>query len=89
MPTLSSMQKDPRFEPVILGPVEIFGVDSFSDWAVLFKFRIRTVAQRQGDIGREFRKRIRKALDAHGIDVPFPQRIVTVRHAPPEAPERQ
>jgi small-conductance mechanosensitive channel len=85
----ADMQKDPRFEPFILEPVEIIGVDSFSDWAVLFKFRIKTVAQRQGEIGREFRKRIGKALDAHGVQVPFPQRIVTVRHAPPDAPERQ
>jgi small-conductance mechanosensitive channel len=85
----ADMQKDPRFEPFILEPVEIIGVDSFSDWAVLFKFRIKTVAQRQGEIGREFRKRVRKALDAHGVQVPFPERIVTVRHAPPDAPERQ
>jgi small conductance mechanosensitive channel len=85
----AEMQEDPRFQPFILEPVEILGVDSFAEWAVLFKFRIKTVAQKQGDIGREFRKRIRQALDANGIEVPFPQRIVTVRHAPPEAAGRQ
>jgi small-conductance mechanosensitive channel len=30
-------------------------------------------------VGRELRKRIRKALDKNGVRVPFPERVVAVR----------
>ena len=40
---------------------------------------IKTVPQRQFEVGRELRKRIRQALDKNGIPVPFPERVVAVR----------
>jgi small conductance mechanosensitive channel len=78
----SDLQNDPRFGPFILEPVEILGVDAFTDWAVTMKFRIKTVPLKQWDVGREFRKRLKKALDHHGVEIPFPERIVTVRETP-------
>jgi len=30
-------------------------------------------------VGREFRRRIKKAFDARGIEIPLPQRVVYVR----------
>jgi moderate conductance mechanosensitive channel len=75
----AEMQKDPYFGPFILEPVEILGVDAFADWSVHLKLRVKTVPQRQWDVGRELRKRIRKALDMNGVRVPFPERVVAVR----------
>jgi small-conductance mechanosensitive channel len=66
------MQKDTRFGPFVLEPVEIMGVDSYDDWAMRLKFRIKTVPLKQWDVGREMRRRLRKALDAAGVRVPFP-----------------
>ena len=66
------LQADTRFGPFVLEPVEIMGVDSFDDWAVRLKFRIKTVPLKQWDVGRELRRRLRKALDAAGVHVPFP-----------------
>jgi small conductance mechanosensitive channel len=73
------LQADPAFAPWILEPVEILGVDAFGDWAVMLKLRIKTVPLKQWDVGREFRKRIRSRFAEENIEIPFPERVVTVR----------
>jgi small conductance mechanosensitive channel len=75
----ADLQKDPRYGVFILEPIEIMGVDAFTDWAVQIKLRIKTVPQRQHEVGRELRKRIRQAFDQNGVAVPFPERLVAVR----------
>lgn len=75
----ADLQADPRFTPFILEPLEILGVDAFADWSVTMKLRIKTVPLKQWDVGRELRKRIKRAFDRHGIEIPFPQRVVRVR----------
>ena len=67
-----TLRGDPRFSPFILAPVEIFGIDAFGDWSMQFKLRIKTMPLKQWDVGRELRKRIRVALDQHGVRVPYP-----------------
>lgn len=67
-----SLRADPRFTPFILAPVEIFGIDGFTDWSMQFKLRIKTMPLKQWEVGRELRKRIRAALDDNGVKVPFP-----------------
>jgi moderate conductance mechanosensitive channel len=74
------LQADPSFGPFILAPIEVLGVDAFTDWALLLKVRIKTVPLKQWDVGRELRRRIKKTFDAEGIEIPFPERIVTVRN---------
>jgi moderate conductance mechanosensitive channel len=73
----AEMQADPTYGPFILGPLEIQGVDAFADWWMVIKMRIKTVPLKQWDVGRELRKRIKKALDAHGIEMPSPARQPT------------
>jgi len=68
----AGLQKDDRFGPQILAPIEIVGVDAFGDWAVQLKLRIKTMPLKQWDVGRELRKRILKAFGEHGIEIPFP-----------------
>ena len=41
---------------------------------------LRTIPGAQWDVAREFRRRIKNRLDAEGIEIPFPQRTVHVRH---------
>jgi moderate conductance mechanosensitive channel len=77
--TAAALQADPEFGPSILAPLEIQGVDAFADSAVMMKMRIKTVPLKQWQVGREFRRRIKKAFDQHGIEIPFPQRVVTTR----------
>ena len=75
----AELQKDSHYGVFILEPIEIMGVDAFADWAVQIKLRIKTVPQRQYEVGRELRKRIRRAFDANKVAVPFPERLVAVR----------
>jgi moderate conductance mechanosensitive channel len=75
----AEMQADAAYAPWILDPVEVQGVDSFGDWSVIVKMRIKTVPLKQWEVGREFRKRLRRRFDQEGIQIPFPERVVTVR----------
>ena len=68
----ADLQADPAFGPSILEPIEVFGVDSFGDWSLKLKARIKTVPLKQWVVGRELRKRIVKAFVQHGFTIPFP-----------------
>jgi len=46
---------------------------------VTLKFRIKTRPLTQWEVGRELRRRVKKALDARGIRIPFPQMDVTLK----------
>jgi moderate conductance mechanosensitive channel len=71
--------QDPGFAPSILAPLEVLGVDAFKASEVTLRFRIKTLPLRQWDVGRELRRRIKKAFDAQGIQIPGPQMTVTIK----------
>ncbi|HET9491035.1 MAG TPA: mechanosensitive ion channel family protein [Methylomirabilota bacterium] len=68
------LRKDPRFGASILEPIEVFGVDDFKESEVTIKARLKTVPLQQWNVGREYRRRLKKAFDARGIEIPFPHR---------------
>lgn len=68
------MRQDPTFGSKILEPIEIFGVDDFGESQVTIKARIKTQPSEQWNVGREYRRRLKKAFDAQGIAIPFPHR---------------
>jgi small conductance mechanosensitive channel len=68
----AALQADPSFGPVILAPIEVLGVDAFSDWSVKMKARIKTVPLKQWEVGRELRRRIIKAFEQRGFAIPVP-----------------
>ncbi len=70
------LRSDPAYGPLMLEPLEIFGVDSFADSAVVIRGRIKTKPLQQWVVGREFLRRIKYAFDAAGIEIPFPHRTV-------------
>ncbi len=71
----AELQMDSSFAPYILEPLQVLGVEAFNDWSIVMKARIKTVPLKQGDVGRELRKRIRQAFDRHNIEAPFPGRV--------------
>jgi small-conductance mechanosensitive channel len=70
------LQADPDFKNKILEPLELFGVDQFGDSAVVIKARFKTKPIEQWGVGREFRRRLKKAFDDQGIEIPFPHQTV-------------
>ena len=68
----TDLAADEGFARHILEPLEVLGVNEFGNSAVNIKIRIKTAPLKQWMIGRELRRRIKKAFDARGIEIPFP-----------------
>ena len=68
--TGQELEQDPAYRPLILAPLEVWGVDAFLDTKVTIKIRIKTVPLKQWDVGRELRRRILRALEreSHPVD---------------------
>jgi moderate conductance mechanosensitive channel len=63
----AEMKAEKEFASVMLEPIEVFGVDNFTEALVTIKARFKTLPGRQYLVGREFRRRLKYALPAHGI----------------------
>ena len=70
------MMEDDDYKDNILEPMEIFGLDSFGDSALVVKGRIKTKPIQQWSIGREYRKRLKEVFDEHRIEIPFPHQTI-------------
>lgn len=72
----AELQQEDAFAPKILEPLEVFGVDQLGESAVVIKARLKTKPIEQWAVGREYRRRLKKAFDAQGIEIPFPHRTL-------------
>ena len=77
------LRRDPHFGFKILEPIEILGVDQFGSSEVVIKARLKTLPIEQWNVGREYRRRLKKAFDAEGIEIPFPHRTLYMGAASP------
>jgi small-conductance mechanosensitive channel len=75
--------RDDQWQALIEGEPDVMGVNELGDSAVVIRTRFQTVAGQQWAVAREFRRRIKNRLDREGIEIPFPQRTVHLRQAPP------
>ena len=62
----------------IIEEPEIWGVQSFGADAISIRLAVKTEPNEQWATGRLIRARLKKAFDANGIEIPFPQRTVWV-----------
>lgn len=72
----AELQQSEDIGPLMLEPVEIFGVDAFGDSAVVIKGRFKTQPIKQWAVGRAFNRRIKQRFDELGIEIPFPHRTL-------------
>ncbi|MEX0829376.1 MAG: mechanosensitive ion channel family protein [Nitrospirales bacterium] len=77
------LQQDPNVGRKMLEPIEIMGVDAFGESAVVIKARIKTLPIQQWAVGREYRRRLKKAFDRENIEIPFPHRTLYMGEASP------
>lgn len=72
----NALKNDEVFKILILDPIEIFGLNTFGDSALVVKGRIKTKPGEQWRVMREYNKRLKAEFDKKGIEIPFPQRTV-------------
>ena len=77
------LQQDPVIGIKMIEPIEIMGVDAFGDSAVVIKARMKTLPIEQWSVGREYRRRLKKAFDQENIEIPFPHRTLYMGEASP------
>lgn len=75
----AALRQDSAFADKVLGDLDMAGVEDLGDSAVVIRARLRTTPGDQWGIRREYLRRLKKALDQAGIEIPFPQ---VVMHAP-------
>jgi moderate conductance mechanosensitive channel len=66
----ASMEKDPVFGKKLMGPFEYAGVVKFDKVAVMLRVVVKTQAQEGSAVLRELRRRVKKAFDKAGIEIP-------------------
>jgi small conductance mechanosensitive channel len=69
----AEMKAEKDFAAVILEPIEVFGIEAWTDTTVTLRARFKTVPAQQYAVGREFRRRVKYAIQAGNLlDAPPP-----------------
>ena len=72
-----AMRADAQWASRIADDIEILGVDKLADSAVVLRCQLRVMPpSEQWNVKRELQKRLKKAFDERGIEIPFPQLTV-------------
>ncbi|CTQ47255.1 putative MscS family protein YkuT [Roseibium aggregatum] len=66
------MSSDPYWSDRIIGAPEIVGVEELADSAVVLRLRLKVMPGAQWEVRRELLRRIKRAFDDEGIEIPFP-----------------
>jgi len=75
--TGESLRGDPVFGAAVLEPIEIAGLDRFTEQGAVIKARIKTPAGSQWLVSREFNRRLKLAAEAAGARIATAQRSVS------------
>jgi len=74
--TAKNLAQDDCYAADILEPLEVFGIDQFTDSAMIIKVRLKTRAMGQWSVRRAFNRLIKINFDREGIEMPYPHRTV-------------
>lgn len=70
------LTEDPEWSRDIVEPPQFVRVHEFADSAIVVKVLGVVKPLRQWDVAGEFRRRLKRAFDEEGIEIPFPQVVV-------------
>ena len=70
------MYNDSQWQEQIIEAPEILGIDNISHTGILIRLLIKTQPLQQWPVGREFRRRLKKAFDEQGIEIGMPQQQI-------------
>jgi moderate conductance mechanosensitive channel len=77
----TDMLTDPAWQVQIPEPPEVLGVDQLDNTGITIRIWIKTQPLQQWNVAREFRRRLKKALDEQGISIGVPQQSLHFREA--------
>ena len=78
--TAAALRADPEWSARIVADLEVIGMDRWADSSVVLRARFKVVPPiEQWNVRREYLRRLKKAFDEQGIEIPFPQLTL---HAP-------
>lgn len=72
----AEMYADPYYRELLLEAPKALRVDNFADSGIEIKVLAMTKPIRQWEVAGEFRRRIKRAFDQEGIEIPFPHLTV-------------
>ncbi len=58
---------------------QIWGVENFGENAISIRLAMKVQPGEQWSTAREIRRRLKLAFDEHGIEIPFPQRVMWIK----------
>ena len=67
------LYEHPDWRDKMLAPPDVLGIDRVSHQGMTITTWIQTAPAQQWAVGREFRFRVRKALEENGIEIGIPQ----------------
>jgi len=77
----NEMWRDPEWGgDELMEEPEVWGIQSLGSSGIAIRLVIKTEPATQWAVERELRLRIKEAFDEAGIEIPFPQRTVWLRH---------
>ncbi|MBD2416418.1 mechanosensitive ion channel family protein [Anabaena cylindrica FACHB-243] len=72
------MNQEPFWKRQIIEKPSILGIDNFSDRGMMIRVWIKTQPLKQWDVAREYRRRLKIALDQADISIPIPQQAIWI-----------
>jgi small conductance mechanosensitive channel len=63
----AQLQADPKFGPLILGEVEVLGVERWELWGMMLRCRIRVLPHDRDNVRREFNQRLAREFQKRGL----------------------
>lgn len=72
------MNQELQWRSQILESPQVLGIDQFGDRGLIIRVWIKTQPLKQWDVAREFRRRLKIALDEAGISISVPQQAIWV-----------
>jgi small conductance mechanosensitive channel len=73
--TAQELYQEEAWHDLILEPPEMLGVDQLSHTGMLIRLWIKTAPMQQWAVGREYRRRVRRAFAQHSIQIGRPEWI--------------
>jgi len=75
----AKMAMEEKYKNIVKEEPTVLSVDSLNESSVNFKVLFKTEPLMQWEIGREFRRRVKNEFDRLGLEIPYPQRTITIR----------